>query len=107
MLPKLVAVKTMAAGFVAKRDQLELVACGTNVRVPENPYAKLIYYLQCVCSCVPALQTAAAQLDYTKYNALTSSEQKMIVEMAKEVSPGVVNGTIFCQVDDDDLQDGK
>lgn len=97
----------MATGFVAKRDQLELVACGTTVRVPDSPFAKLIYYLQCVFSCVPTLRTAAALLDYTEYDELTSSEEKMIVEMAKELSPGVVNSTIFCKVDDDDLPDGE
>jgi hypothetical protein len=95
----------MATGFVAKRDQLELVACGTNVQVPDNPFAKLIYYLQCVFSCVPSLRTAAALMDDIEYNELTSSDQEMIVELAKELSPGVVNDTIFCKVDT--LPDGE
>ena len=70
--------------LVAGRTQIEIKKTGTTVTVPDNPKAKLMYYFDCVCSCVePDSDDSSIRrlrnYVYRNYSSLSNEEEAQLL----------------------------
>ena len=91
----------MAAVF--GRTQVQLKKTGVTVTVPESPTAKLMYYFDCVCSCVePDEDYSIRRLrSYNNYSSLSNEEQAKLLVLCIALSPDKLIGSIFFPAEDD------
>ena len=73
-----------------------------NVTVPRDPIAKLMYYFDCICSCVePDSSPAIRRLrDYNNYERLSNDEKAQLLAIVLALSPDKLIGEIFFPSDD-------
>ena len=72
---------------------------GEKVTVPDDPYAKLMYYLSCV-QCVVDYDIPHRLFDYSKYLNLTSSEKDEVVAYCTILKPSIFeDNNVFIPVD--------
>ncbi|PAA52237.1 hypothetical protein BOX15_Mlig003743g1, partial [Macrostomum lignano] len=94
--------RDMAAHFAAQvsNQRLQVKETGSRCQVPNDDYAKLMFYLACVegvkCGDFPAYMT-----DYSKYRQLTESQKRNIVATARRHDPDEV----LCFIEADELPD--
>ena len=89
------------------RTEIQIKKIGTTaVTVPDNPIAKLMYYLNCICSCVEADDdpTICRLKDYENYLSLSNEEEAKLLILCLALSPDKLIGTILFPADD--LNDG-
>ena len=87
---------------VMGRTQVQIKDVGRRVTVPSDPIAKLMYYFDCVCSCVePDSDYTIRRLrDYQNYSRLTSEEEAQLIVLCLALSPDNLIGSIFHPVND-------
>ena len=85
----------MALGMERTRIGIEKV--GRTVTVPNNPNARLMYYFDCVCSCVETDNDSNIRRlrDYSNYHSLSNEEEALLLTICLALSPDKVMGTIF------------
>lgn len=71
----------------------------SHTQVPNNNYAKLMYYLCCVGDCYPAIKSifGARLIDYKNYTQLSTAEKSAVVSYAELYHPDKI--AAFKQVD--------
>lgn len=69
----------MAAALLGKTE-ISIKATGQKCTVPDNPIAKLMYYFNCVCSCIEFDNnpTIRCLRDYENYASLSSDEEAQV-----------------------------
>ena len=87
---------------VMGRTQIQIKDVGRSVSVPSDPIARLMYYFDCVCSCVePDSDYTLRRLrDYQNYFRLTSEEEAQLIVLCLALSPDNLIGSIFHPVND-------
>lgn len=69
--------------FALENVRLHVKATGTTANVPENPRAKLMYYLHCVCSALQLdssdTRNIARLRNYENYSSLTEEEKSELL----------------------------
>ena len=85
-----------------QRLQVHVKRTGSSTTVPNDPIAKLMYYFDCVCSCVEpdSSDTIRRLRDYANYHRLTSEERAQLLVMCLALSPDKLIGTILHPTDD-------
>ena len=85
-----------------QRVQVHVKPTGVSVSVPNDPIAKLMYYFDCVCSCIEpdSSDTIRRLRDHANYHRLTSDERAQLLVMCLALSPDKLIGTIFHPTDD-------
>ena len=93
----------MAAVF--GRTQIQVKKTGTACTVPDNPVAKLMYYFNCVCTCVEADEDSTIRRlrNYNNYSSLSNEEEAQLLILCLALSPDKLIGSIFFPVEDVDL----
>ena len=91
----------MAAVIGIQRDQTGIKAVGTHVTVSSDPYARLMYYLSCVHSCVPDLEIPLKYRTYATYYNLNDQERIELTVLCYLLSPDVFDGKLFFLLDND------
>ena len=94
----------MAAVF--GRTQVQVKKTGTSCSVPDNPVARLMYYFNCVCTCVEADGDATIRRlrNYRNYSILSNEEQAQLLLLCLALSPDKLVGSIFFPADDVNLE---
>ena len=84
--------------------QIHVKKTGTSCTVPNNPIAKLMYYFNCVCSCIEADDdyTTRRLRNYNNYSSLTSQEEAQLLILCLALSPDKLIGSIFLPASDDE-----
>lgn len=89
--------------FAFENVRLHVKATGVSDSIPENPRAKLMYYLSCVCN---ALQLDTSDTmgtsrlkDYQNYYSLTEEEKKKLLVFCGMLSPDVLLNKVFFKND--------
>jgi len=78
------------------KEEMNIEAVGSKVTVPNNPYAKLQYYLSIMKSLVPSFDLPEELVDYTRYYNLSSDAKKLVLLLSVIFSPDeVLNKLIF------------
>ena len=88
------------AFFNFEREQTNIKVKGQAVTVPNNCFAKLMYYLDSVSSCVPGLDIPSEYKNYDSYNNLNDDDKRTIIALAALLSPDLLEGKVFFLVDD-------
>ena len=81
-----------------EREQVQIKATGGSTTVPNSPIAKLMYYFECVCSCVadsddPSIKRLRAY--QTNYNSLSSAEKSALLTLCLALSPDKLMNSVF------------
>ena len=81
---------------------MEIKKTGVSCTVPDNPKAKLMYYFNCVCSCVePGNDSTIRRLrDYDNYWSLSNEEEAQLVILCLALSPDKLLGSVFFPAED-------
>ena len=84
--------------------QINVKRTGSTTTVPDNPIAKLMYYFDCVCSCVEADDddTTRRLRNYRSYISLSSQEEAQLLILCLALSPDKLIGSIFLPISDDE-----
>jgi hypothetical protein len=93
------SLEAMAAYL--QSNEIEIERFGTLVNVPNNDVARLMYYLQCVCTAIECDQDSDIQR-YTNYNnwaRLSIEEQKALLVVCYTFSPDVLDDKVFFHSD--------
>ena len=94
---------------VLGRTQVQLRRTGATTTVPNSPTAKLMYYFNCVCSCVePDSDASIRRLrNYENYSSLSDEEEATLVVLCLALSPDKLIGSVFFPAGDSDLDSGN
>lgn len=86
---------------VLGRTEVGVRETGTTVTVPNNPKARLMYYLSCISSVLDLKDTANIQRlgDYKTYYNLTESDTDSLVTLCILLSPDELIGKVIFQDD--------
>lgn len=89
--------------FALENVRLHVKPTGTTANVPENPRAKLMYYLNCVCSALQLdssdTRNIARLRNYQNYSSLTEEEKSELLVLCAMLSPDVLLNKVFFQND--------
>ncbi len=83
---------------IMEREQLQIKPTGQTVTIPDSPIAKLMYYFDCVCSCVadsndPSIKRLRAYK--TNYIFLSSAEESALLTLCLALSPDKLINSVF------------
>lgn len=85
-------------------NTFDLARTSRQVAVPESNIAKLMYYLDVVCSLIEYDERNLDRLrDYSKYNKLTDSEIRVLYLACATLDPDSLNGKVMFEDEDGDL----
>ena len=84
------------------RREIQIKKTGHTVTIPDDPIAKLMYYLNCVCSCVEADDDYSIRRlkDYSNYSRLSDEEEAKLLILCLALSPDKLIGSVFFPNDD-------
>lgn len=91
---------------VIGRTEIHMKRTGSTTTVPDNAVAKLMYYFDCVCSCVEAdikWLSDRPLASYKNYYRLTNEEEAKLLLLCLALSPDKLIGSIFFPANDEDL----
>ena len=91
----------MAAVF--GREEVGLKATGRAVTVPNDPRARIMYYLDCVFTLIGAgdLPREIRRLaNFRSYSSMSSLDCVALLALAKELSPDTLSGQVIFQSDE-------
>ena len=89
--------------------QIQIKKIGSPTTVPHDPIAKLMYYFNCICSCVEADNdnTFRRLRDFKNYSSLSSQEEAQLLILCLALSPDKLIGTILFPASDNEDFDGS
>lgn len=90
----------MALAF--QRNEVSVEVTGQVTTVPNNDVARLMYYLNCVCTVIDCNNDAEIQrfTNYRNYYSLSITEQAQLVVACYTFSPDVFDDKVFFQSDE-------
>ena len=90
---------------VLGRTEIEIKKTGVACTIPDNPTARLMYYFNCVCTCVEADSDSTIRRfrDYDNYYRLSEEEKAQLMILCLALSPDKLLGSIFFPADESDL----
>ena len=96
-------VYVLAMAVVYNRNEVGLTDTTVEITVPGNDTARLMYYLDCMCS-VLGLETTeyniARLTDYKKHYMLTNDEKVKLLLLCRYLSPDELNNKCIFQSDE-------
>ena len=75
-------------------NDVEVKKTGSTVNIPNNPKAKLMYYLDCMCSALDLNETSRnlqRLRNYNSYASLSASETSELVVLCRLLNPRLLN----------------
>ena len=83
------------------RQQIGVKRTTVGATVPDNDIAKLMYYLQCVCTSIDCNNDPDIQrfTNYSNWYRLSVDEQRQLVVLCYTFSPDIFEGKVFFQRD--------
>ena len=84
--------------------QIHVKKIGSSTTIPDNPTAKLMFYFNCVCTCIEADDdyTTRRLQNYNNYSSLTSQEEAQLLILCLALSPNKLIGSIFLLASDNE-----
>ena len=59
------------------------------IKIPDNPLAKLMYYLECICTVIDS-DIEKRYTNYNNYSLLTSLERKTVLKLVSKFNPKIM-----------------
>jgi hypothetical protein len=84
-----------------RQTQIDVKRTTESVTVPDNDIAKLMYYMNCVCTTIDCNDNPEIQgfTDYSNWRSLSTDEQRQLVVLCYTFSPDIFEGKTFFQND--------
>lgn len=90
--------------IVAHQAEIGIKGVGSTVHVPDNPRAKLMFYLKCMCDVLDLDDPNINRLtDYGNYWRLDDEEEAKLLILCLMLSPDVLNGKCIFLDEDGDM----
>ena len=83
---------------VLGKTEIQIKKTGIATTIPDNPIAKLMYYLDCICTCVKADDDSSIRRlrNYkNNYSSLSDEEEAKLLILCLALSPDKLIGTIL------------
>mmetsp|Transcript_6894 Transcript_6894/g.7555 ORF Transcript_6894/g.7555 Transcript_6894/m.7555 type:complete len:183 (+) Transcript_6894:25-573(+) len=83
---------------VANERSLLIQQTGSRVHVPRTPIALLMYYLDCINSCLVGFQPSPewkTLIDYRNHHRLSPSGRKVVIGLCQLLTPTLLNGSVM------------
>ena len=93
---------------VLGRTQIQIKKTGVSTTVPDNPTARLMYYFDCICSCVEADNDPSIRRlrDFENRRTILSSEEEaQLLILCLALSPDKLIGSVLFP--SEDISDGN
>lgn len=92
-----------------RQNQIGIKRTTESATIPNNDIAKLMYYLQCVCTTIDCNGDSDIQrfTNYENWQYLSLDEQRQLVVLCYTFSPDVFEGQVFFQKDELCIQYGN
>jgi hypothetical protein len=89
----------MALAF--RQNEFGVKRTGQSVTVADNDIAKLMYYLNCVCTTIDCNNDPEIRrfTNYSNWHSLSTDEQRQLVVLCYTFSPDIFNNKVFFQSD--------
>lgn len=89
------------AALYLQNDEIGFKHTGVTVTVPNNDVARLMYYLQSVCTAVECEQDSDIRrfTNYANWYSLSVNEQEVLLAICYKFSPDVLDDKVFFQND--------
>ena len=84
-----------SGGFIASREEVGIRRTSQTVQVPDNPKAKLMYYLNSVCCVLEIGGDIRGLRDYRNFGYLTQLETDALLKLVVVLSPDELIGKVF------------
>lgn len=87
----------MSSGVFVQTNEIGIRHTGVTVQVSNNDVARLMYYLNCVCTAVNCEQDAEIRrfTSYQYWSSLSIDDQKILLGLCYKFSPDVFDGKVF------------
>ena len=92
---------------VLGRTEVRLRDTTVSATIPNDPFAKLMYYFNCVCTCVEPDEDASIRRlrNYREnYSSLSNEDQAKLLLLCLALSPDKLIGSIFFPAGDNDFE---
>ena len=88
--------------LVFGRDEFDIKRASYPTTVANNDVAKLMYYLNCVCTTIDCNDDAdiGRFTNYNNWSYLSVDEQKLLVALCYTFSPDVFEGKVFFHMEE-------
>jgi hypothetical protein len=88
--------------LVFQRNEISLECTSSSVTVPNNDVARLMYYLNCVCTAIDCNRDPEIQrfTNYNNWHYLSIDEQRQLHALCYTFSPDVFNNRVFFHSDE-------
>jgi len=85
-----------------RRTEIEVKRTTVPATIPNDPIGKLMYYINCVCTCVKADNDPQIRRlrDYGNYTRLSDEEKGSLLGLCLALSPDKLMGAIFFPCED-------
>lgn len=88
--------------LVLNRNRVGVENTSTTVGVPENPLARLMYYLNCMCTVLSLQEPNIMRLiDYDNFFDLADEEKVLLLLLCAKLNPVALKGQ--CLFHDEDV----
>ena len=89
------------ADIVGEQEQMGIRATGQSTSVPDNPRAKLMYYLNCVTTVLEMSDPVLDRLkNYDRYYSLDDEEEEILLRLVCVLRPTLFMGKVFFPSDE-------
>ena len=83
-------------GFVLRQNEYDVKKTGTSTSVPNNPRARLMYYMSCVSTVMDLEEAGISRLtDYANYWRLDQSDTNYLIRLCLLFSPDQLLNEVF------------
>ena len=84
--------------MILQQNSVNLKATGTTCSVSSDPYAKLMYYIDCICHLIP-LESICPEIkpfrNYGNYYNLSAQDKAKVVALAITLKPDLLAGKLL------------
>lgn len=94
-------LKILIMAVALGKREIEVKRTGQSTTVADNDTARLMYYLNCVCTTIECNDEREIQrfTKYSNWRSLSVDEQKQLLVLCYTLSPDVFEGKVFFQSD--------
>ena len=90
--------------LLANRTEVGVGRIGGTVAVPDDPRARLMFYLKCMCDVLDLDEPNLNRLvDYQNYHCLTTAEIDALIKLCFLISPDELNGKCIFEDEDNEV----
>jgi len=91
----------MDAAAIIQANQIEVERFTVKVDIPNNDIARLMYYLNCVCTVIDCTDDSDIRrfISYQNWQGLSSNERNALIALCRTINPDILRNKVFFPID--------